>query len=880
MLGASWAQKSASSLRLARKIQPWRISNRHVALALPKLLLQEVNEHPISTGFTANTISRERSRAPRYSTAISSVADQAVALLKAKRVEEAAAVLSRFSEPEANEQVVVEVVERFMGSEAQWKDSDCLFTWFESFPDATTASSDVFHRILDSFLDHRGNDLALLRRLGVLCASKGYQDFVSIHISPVMLKHATPVEAADWEHQLSLSAATFKGLQSEKVVLEEDAQDYEPPAPRAPTIIQLVEGTLPATLPTPSSEDQLVFEDLSDEYTVFTSPLESAGGMKRATDILVSLVRESKFSEAHALLQELDDLGTPLPPRPLFDALKSIAKSLHSPDAKLDADTKSRLRNWFADYLALIPPAHLSLRVYRLARTLLQSSQPDLALIEDTVMVLASKGYTKGTGRLVRFLCSHPNSGFDVHFVNKVEESLRKARGELDLAGEQELLSEFRGPAIQALGSTGRFDSAVQLLPDPSISEARLDKSVYDVLLRQIIQAFPAGSEYESMVLCNIPPTLLNTKNPGLPSLPISIPDIEALEQAFAPGMPAPHPQAILQIIGDCISDGRTNDLTRVLIKVMSLGPLHISAFIQGEMLYYYRQDNYEAVVETIVDHCYLGGGLPRAVVHMFNGKEPRTKTHRFHDETLLDMGRNAKKIWPTTSNCNLLWTTVISQAKLEPHITSLYNRLVHTIEGAYGLGPRTRWLGGVGLRRRVPNAAAFVPLIDKAIMKIGLKQGDEILRKIVGLGLKPTIAHLSVLMHGYARRNYWRRVLLVMSSLEANIGKGDRLKDGGARLPYGTPKNVNNMPIVPDVAFYVSIARGLMVAGNLEKAKLVARRAPEKLGVEVQSDPYLEALVSDLEVRMGELTKHGKSQGVEVTVGNCTDQLTAAHTS
>ncbi|RXW14556.1 hypothetical protein EST38_g11296 [Candolleomyces aberdarensis] len=711
-------------------------------------------------------------------------------------------------------------------------------------------------------LDHESEDQMLIIRLGILCASKGYEDFVSTHISPVLSVRLTASDLADWKLQVDHAATAFKTFYGE-MALEEESWDYHLvglPAAPAPTILHMVEKTLPSILPEPSSKDNLIFEDQDSEYaSVQISADDTSNPQFRATRMIKKMFVEKEQNEAYQFLLELRELGiTPAPSRAFFFAAHRTLEALLSPD--VDPQVASVLRQQYTAWLQLIPD---NVNVRSLTRLLFHAPTPDLLAVSETATILTAKGHAR---RVVvpasRILYRDPASTFGVQFLKDLEATSWRYCDENPTPGVRELHSDLhlraRSTVIKAFARVGRFDEAIELLPGPD-SGLKLPISVYDILLHGIRQSQTAAtSEYLEVVQAHRLKALAITQDMPvtLPSDTPSLPDeilesdlassLRLLKRSFKRGSPGPHPQALLSFMEAYLATGRTYALALLFNKAASTSHFHTATFLYAEMMFYFRHYEYDAILETVVDHFYLGNGIPRPLVLAW--ERDRQKRHAEANPNWAPVSsrfitakrsEQRTKIWPTSAHTSLLWQAVTLRTKDYPKVQLLYKALLQSLREGLSVDESKPKSLRANPNLALPESSAFVPFLRKMMNKEGFEKGPEIMSDMISLGRTPTVAHFTEIAHQYARAGETDRAMMILGRLEDSLR---RAKETGQTEATRGPASV-----FPDVAMYVSLMRAFIAAKNTEAAEEVARRLDENLGWDEEYPP-LQNAVKDLE--------------------------------
>ena len=771
MLGASWAHRRAAALRLARNAQSWRSSTRRIALSVPRGPLAEAIEHPASPATKAYT------RRKPYSTQLASAARAATALLEQRSVEEATSLLARFTDDEEHIALVKEIVDNILASGSASRDPKTFISWLEAFPDATSASSNAFHLVFTRLVHHIPDNVPLIESFGVLCASKGYQDFLATHVEPFVTEHASKQELESWKKRVRLAGDLWKGLQEEKgEVLEEAGGEYEVVASSITTTLQMVEATLPRILPALDLNDALIFEDKTQEYSVFTplaKPVDSTAGR------LEKLIQEDQLDEAYVLLRDVQTLGSSVPASSVYEipAMRSLQSLLSATTAEEAAEHETR----YLTFLRLLAPVHalepVSSNYSALRKVLMETPLPP-PLLMTTALTLASKGFAKNIGKsVISTLYSDPNSTLGASFIYELEDRNRKywETYEPERAGDwtRKVMLICRASAIRCLSAVGRLDTAVELLPDDTadIRHPSLQPSV-KLLLKKIHATPKAREEYEWRVL-------------------------QALGEAAGPTEGSCGSKAVLEKEHiQWLNNPEFNNrkLTRTLASALRTShTLRISALLAGEMVYYNLHRRSGAVARAFLDHFqYVEGvGLPpREAVETCLKTTDRSRYH--------DMGQIKnlikQKITPGSEHVTSLWIALAYAAQDMDSLRILYQDLLHATKSPVG-----------------PRVSAFLPFLRRFMREYGPEEGERILEDMKSVGMAPTISHYAEYARSLAWHGQYDSLLNVLGWLEGNMTKADASDAGSS--------------VLPDGFLYTSLMRTLLTLNRVEEAEEMRRR-------------------------------------------------------
>ncbi|KAF7344600.1 hypothetical protein MSAN_01942100 [Mycena sanguinolenta] len=259
-------------------------------------------------------------------------------------------------------------------------------------------------------------------------------------------------------------------------------------------ILTQVARSLPEMLPQPESQSGSIFEDEShDDYvgisTSSTPPITS-------TQSLELLVAGKVYDEAERVLDALLEVGTPVPPSFAYeDAAIWAIRTPASTSADMDNQIQA-FRKWFS-----LIPLGPSLRgprprrsheFMRLRKRIMLSPLNSLRLIMEFGLIAAEKGYAYFTYRqVVSVVCMYGDPDVALQYIDELRGRSRKfleqwAHPTQVDALDNKLRVEIISVAIKTLAIAGRFDHAVQLIPDPTETHFHLRPVSYSYLVHKM----------------------------------------------------------------------------------------------------------------------------------------------------------------------------------------------------------------------------------------------------------------------------------------------------------------------------------------------------------------------------------------------------------
>ncbi|KAK7039499.1 hypothetical protein R3P38DRAFT_2899999 [Favolaschia claudopus] len=265
-------------------------------------------------------------------------------------------------------------------------------------------------------------------------------------------------------------------------------------------ILDKVARSLPAILPEPEPDSGEFFEEKShDDYDgISTSTSPPMTSLKS----LQLLVADKNYDEALRVLDALMEFHTKIPRS--FAYQEAALWALRTP-ATTAAEVEEQIQT-FRKWFSLVPRAHSSQspEFRRLRERLIRSHVTSLRLVMEFGLIAVEKGCSRSTRNAVTSLvCMYGDSNTSLNYI---EELLRRHRLYLGLAVprsqrealENQLRVDLIGFAVKVLSNAGRFDHAVQLIPDPADTSFHLTPDVYLHLVDKMQSA--RDSRYDSHI--------------------------------------------------------------------------------------------------------------------------------------------------------------------------------------------------------------------------------------------------------------------------------------------------------------------------------------------------------------------------------------------
>ncbi|KAJ7158353.1 hypothetical protein C8R43DRAFT_364606 [Mycena crocata] len=320
----------------------------------------------------------------------------------------------------------------------------------------------------------------------------------STSISPVLrfppfplavVEEVKPAPRVPAEAEPETNTDFFEPPSSEYVAASEYIEVHrrlpEPTLAQVDILTQVVR-TLPEILPEPETDPDSIFEDVLDaDYAGL--PISTPSPIITSTQSLEMLVAEKDYDQALRVLDVLLELGTQIP---FAEAYEAAALSAIEAPAQTKEELDGQIvtfRKWFS----LVPTAKMSRprTLEHISARIMLSPWNCLPLMMEFALIAAEKGFAATTYYSVtRAIALYDDADAILHFV---EELPRRNRVYLEQSvwgrWVEELDRRFHVDvvctAVRALAKAGRFDLAVQLIPDPTETDFHLTPYTYTYFL-------------------------------------------------------------------------------------------------------------------------------------------------------------------------------------------------------------------------------------------------------------------------------------------------------------------------------------------------------------------------------------------------------------
>ncbi|KAJ7185581.1 hypothetical protein C8R46DRAFT_881358, partial [Mycena filopes] len=646
---------------------------------------------------------------------------------------------------------------------------------------------------------------------------------------------------------------------------------YERLPPASADILTEVVRTLPEMLPEPETDPDSMFEDKAQEDYIGIST--STSPPMTSTQSLEILVAQKDYQQAERVLDELLEVGTKIP---FSSAYEMAALAAIKVPARTLVEMEDQVK-MFGKWFSLIPSADQTpgRRFRTLRRSILNSPLNSLKLIMEFGLIAAEKGYTGVTQQqAIGVVCMY---GDPQHTLDYIAELRRRSRtflakftlpGNVDRA-DRRLHIDMLGVAVRSLANAGRFDHAVQLVPDPLQTDTYLSHYTWLYLLNRLKKTKDPQYEphinfveqHKSEEKTSIQRPIASRRSTprarpelydadavafletfaaedvsmasSFPSQPPQLimsnlaTTLRALKQAFRALTPShrPHPLTIVRFMELYLSTGRKRAISLLRNHVLKR-PVDREVFVFAEMLFHARYGNPDLVIQTFVTHFYIVG-LPRDDILLRLQKMELTD-----DDVALWGCTPPGKLYPSPVHTAAVWRTLLQFADEDRVMERLYASLLKFADPFVRTGSTLHpgvphllsppgWKAGV-------DESAFTPFIRRMGMAYGPERGALVIREMIKLALTPTIYSLTELAMLYSRAGDIGKTFLILNQVES-------------------AKEENPQRRV-DQVFYVAIARGFLISNQLRAALSVEQRMQQRYGKSGTSKPLVE-LYEDIQL-------------------------------
>jgi hypothetical protein len=291
----------------------------------------------------------------------------------------------------------------------------------------------------------------------------------AVHPCKFHLAHYSTTET---DHPEDASAQTAKNLgqSTSENVLEDDSEEYmsisSASKPPTPSVMEVVNHTLPAMLPQPPTDGASIFEDPSSEYET-ASPI-SVKNTQSIDRRLWQLLDAKEYDQVYELLREVKQLGHRLWSHPAYEGA-AIATLEKLPESRSPRDLSEQLTR-FEAFFSRVPPAWATdrKRSFReIRKRVLNTPSINMDLVIGFSLVLARKGYSNLVQKhTIPIICRFASSKVCLEFVDNVIVANKMYHSSSTSQGRKRMSTwNLRSTMLYWLAFSNRLDEAISLLP-------------------------------------------------------------------------------------------------------------------------------------------------------------------------------------------------------------------------------------------------------------------------------------------------------------------------------------------------------------------------------------------------------------------------------
>ncbi|KAF8882513.1 hypothetical protein CPB84DRAFT_219179 [Gymnopilus junonius] len=710
------------------------------------------------------------------------------------------------------------------------------------------------HEVIVSTNPDKPN-LGLIMDLGIAAASMGYRGFAREKSMPFVYQLGTMEIVNIFEQQITSFIEPRPATLTDKQLFEDTDGDYAAAAPikitPEPSILEIVEQSLPAVLPEAIQGDASIFEDATQEE-YFNIVLEKSSQWEShsrhlSVGLLDALIDQNKYGPAYRLLLEMKELDVKIPPKPIFAV---ICRRIVTENRALTPELVEQLLTW----LSLIPSGDRAVfkELETIGGIISDTSFMSIHLQMRISIAFASKGYNYAASTMFNVICHGLRFEQLWDFIQQYEaayfafwERTTPERNERKAT----FIASTRNTVLRILGGTGRHSEIESYLSvDGSYT---LWPSTYaHVLLYPISEATKESIVQTLSELKGEKDNAEAVRKVNVRSLedPIYFGDnlvagLRYLKRCLHSKSMIPHPHTITSFMDTYLSKGRSKGLHIIFDRALKGNRTIARTIILGEMLFYRRLRHYDLVLETFVNHFYLLGVPHKIVLRRLNDflqrrqnydpdsleERPLQRFYKFEQKAFV-----GKKMLPLTLHCNIVWDVLVSTDSSSSFVERLYKIFLH---GAIERDPQSRQGSRPTdtLDRPMVQPSSFMPFLRPLILLKGPEAGSKIIKDILDLRLQPHQHIYTEVAGAYARKGRVTQAFRIMDQLESRKKYNHEPRVGPA-MSVRSP--------APDFAFYVAVLKGFVMSRNFEAADKVVEKVESKFDLEPgQNHHYDEAL-------------------------------------
>ncbi|KAF8637881.1 hypothetical protein AX17_002504 [Amanita inopinata Kibby_2008] len=659
--------------------------------------------------------------------------------------------------------------------------------------------------------------------------------------------------------------------------------------PPKPSVMDVIDATLPAVLPQ-SSENSSIFENDSVEYRS-VSAAQTSGRRPRVAlgDVAAKLVTEQKYDEAYHLIREMMHVGSAIPTNAVYETTACVM--LEDFDKSSSPQALSEQVARFETFFSLIPPSSVAdrARTFKAIRDrILNTPLINLDLIIRFSLILVRKGYITVVQKYtIPVITRFAPPEVCLQFMDDIIASNKhhSPKSDLDESSAVRASWRLRSSMIRWLAFSDRLDEAMTLLPRNSLplDGFKLSPSTYRLLRFRLQRSHkPELIPYLDSVL-RVPEYFVpNSPSNGEPgtfaalkdsdqAIAVSLPvtssgssrtalaaSLRRLKNQYVLSASSKHlftrPPPLAEVVNFFTSytsssrdkNGRAIALLRR--RVLDLGPGPSSHFLFAEMLYYYHARIPELIIETYVDHFYISAVPREDVLAQYHESLGRRNAEcesaklaaddslvrsPFRIEMTSSFGTPGLRLWPATGHTSLVWHALVMLARDNASVLQLYHKLLQiSTEGFSSFSP----LSQLEESAKLYSTALMPPSTWHA--KVPAASFTPFLRSLLSTANSTATASLGAsLLDDMVRAGIEPNVHHLTEIGQFYAYRGDSRRafiimqrlEASEKGKSEAHKPVSGSFPVPDIIFYCALLRAFIYVRNLDDAERVAARMMER---------------------------------------------------
>ncbi|KIJ15866.1 hypothetical protein PAXINDRAFT_76495 [Paxillus involutus ATCC 200175] len=612
-----------------------------------------------------------------------------------------------------------------------------------------------------------------------------------------------------------------------------------------------------------------VFEDMSDDYTSLSTFGAHVSTPLTSSEALASLVSSDDFRAAETLRKEMVVHHVPIPHDSVY-----LRAALHAITERRPKGTPKERLERFEAWLSLAPERHekwdsfydIRERIFRAMDHL------NLALVHRFGLVLASKGYYSGNAamQVVATLARYARPLLVQNYLWELEDRARDYYSRRDRSLPADRFVAVYNLAARTQAIAGKAEAALQLLSIARSRGVQMSEFTLNIVAKHapdrqhtighirnihpswsmsdmvspdahVSEATSSEHANETMVLAARLRYLRNAFRSPSPPSPYVLHNFITSYQALGRTRTRTHTHSTTHP-GTRI---RTRALTFLRALAYRHSPKSASTWAFTEMLHHRQRKEPVHTLLVFFQHFHLVG-IPRKTV-LSHIRGPRCQEERKNGVQRLCVPPYPmeEKLWPSAYHTAVVWDALVSlSTKTErKRLYSLLLALAEQSKQRESEASQSRDRVTLQLPQNTYDAAHFSPFVSSWARQDPGK-ALAVLRDMAGLGIEPGVVQWSIVARGYAQHGDPVIALRILDQLE--VVEMDQIKRGAEDAPR-RPSDVL-------LGTYTNVLRGLVIAGDVERAREAEKRLVERLGYRAGDRPATDVsigLLRALEARL-----------------------------